>query len=84
MTTVDPSVQSSEALASNPPLLRFLDSFLQESNIKWLLAIGTIILLGSSLMLVSSHWGQYPCWPHSTGNLPTNRSYRELSTFKLW
>ena len=60
MTTVDSSVHSSEAQASNPPLLRFLDSFLQESNIKWLLAIGAVILLGSSLMLVSSHWGEYP------------------------
>jgi len=45
------------------PLLRFLDSFLQERNIKWVLGIGTAIVLGSSLMLVASHWQAYtPMW----------------------
>ena len=53
-------------LANNPPTLGFLDSFLQERNIKWLLAIGALILLGSSLMLITSHWGSYtPLWKYS-------------------
>ena len=42
-----------------PWLLRFLDTFLQEQSIKWMLAVGMLILLGSSLMLVSSHWNSY-------------------------
>ncbi|MCB1812617.1 MAG: hypothetical protein KDK04_12990 [Candidatus Competibacteraceae bacterium] len=44
-------------------LLRFFDAFLQERNIKWLLAIGSLILLSSSVMLVGSHWNDYaPVW----------------------
>lgn len=47
------------------PLVRFLDAFLQEQNIKWVLGVGTAIVLGSSLMLVASHWQQYaPMWKH--------------------
>ncbi len=38
------------------PIVQFFDNFLQEKNIKWLLAIGVAILLGSSVMLVNSHW----------------------------
>jgi len=34
-----------------------LDGFLQERNIKWVLTVGIAILLGSSLMMVTSHWG---------------------------
>src|SRR6266566_484418 len=34
-------------------LVRFFDSFLQERSIRWLLALGMLILLGSSLLLVS-------------------------------
>ena len=46
-----------------PWLLRFLDTFLQEQSIKWMLAVGMLILLGSSLMLVTSHWDSYtPVW----------------------
>ncbi|HWL10836.1 MAG TPA: hypothetical protein VNQ76_20680 [Planctomicrobium sp.] len=46
-------------------LIRFLDSFLHERNIKWMLGIGTLILLGSSLRLVSMHWGDYtPFWKY--------------------
>ncbi|MBX3438847.1 MAG: hypothetical protein KF861_15250, partial [Planctomycetaceae bacterium] len=45
------------------PVLRFLDAFLQERNIKWMLGVGVLILLGSSLMLVTSHWSAYtPSW----------------------
>ncbi|MBI2826973.1 MAG: hypothetical protein HYX69_20040 [Planctomycetia bacterium] len=44
---------------SPPALARFLDNFLQDRNIKWILGIGAAILLGSSLMLVSSQWEGY-------------------------
>src|SRR5690606_34126853 len=45
------------------PLFQFLDAFFQERNIKWMLGIGMLILLGSSLMLVTSHWDDYtPVW----------------------
>ena len=37
-------------------LLRFFDSFLQERNIRWMLALGMLILFGSSLTLVRAHW----------------------------
>ena len=57
---------SESTLDSSPPVLSFFDSFLQERNIKWLLAIGALILLGSSLMLITSHWGSYtPLWKYS-------------------
>ena len=46
-----------------PWILRFCDTFLQEQSIKWMLAVGMLILLGSSLMLVTSHWDSYtPVW----------------------
>ena len=38
---------------------RFLDSFLQEKNIKWMLVIGAAIVFGSSLMLVTKAWPQW-------------------------
>jgi len=42
---------------------RFLESFLHERNIKWLLATGLLILLGSSLLLVTQHWREItPAW----------------------
>ncbi len=48
------------------PIIRFLDNFFQEQNIKWMLGLGTVILLGSSLMLVISHWDQYtPLWQYA-------------------
>src|SRR5690242_9760339 len=52
-----------------PVLLRFFDSFLQERNIKWLLTIGMLILLASSVMLVTTHWdnaGYTPVWKYLT------------------
>lgn len=54
------------ANSQNPSsLVRFLDSFLQEKNIKWVLLLGTMILLGSSLMLVTTHWDSYtPVWKY--------------------
>jgi len=47
------------------PFVRFLDGFLQEGNIKWMLGIGMLILFGSSLMLVVSEWQNYtPIWKY--------------------
>src|SRR6266446_2628542 len=46
-------------------LVRFLDGFLQERSIKWVLAVGMLILLGSSLLLVTTHWETYtPVWKY--------------------
>lgn len=41
---------------SDAPVVRFLDSFLDEKNIKWVLCTGLLILLGSSVMMVSRGW----------------------------
>ena len=47
------------------PLIRFLDGFFQDRNIKWMLGIGMLILFGSSLMLVVSEWQHYtPIWKY--------------------
>lgn len=55
----------SSAPETRSPLLRFLDAFLQEQNIKWMLGLGMLILLGSSLRLVSAHWTEYtPVWKY--------------------
>jgi hypothetical protein len=40
------------------PFVAFLDSFLQEKNIKWVLTAGMMILLGSSLMMVTRGWNE--------------------------
>jgi hypothetical protein len=47
-------------MQSNDPstVVRIFDAFLQEKNIKWLLTIGMLIVVGSSAMMVNSHWGQ--------------------------
>ncbi|MFK7819410.1 MAG: hypothetical protein AB8G99_11880 [Planctomycetaceae bacterium] len=37
---------------------RVLSSFLQEQNIRWMLGLGVLILLGSSLTFVTSHWNE--------------------------
>jgi hypothetical protein len=42
------------------PLVRFFDTFLEEKNIKWLLGVGAILVLGSSMRLIGSHWTEYP------------------------
>lgn len=47
------------------PFVAFLDSFLQEKNIKWVLTAGMMILLGSSLMMVTRGWDQLDAaWQH--------------------
>ena len=38
---------------------RFLDSFFQPANIKWMLIIGSALVLGSSLMLVTNKWSAW-------------------------
>src|SRR5262245_62220880 len=46
-------------------LTRFFDNFLQERNIQWVLGAGMIIVLGSTLMLVVTHWDAYtPAWKY--------------------
>src|SRR5580704_15554826 len=46
-------------------VVRFLDSFLHERNIKWILGLGTLILFGSSVKLISTHWGETSAaWKH--------------------
>lgn len=46
--------------------IKFFDALFQEQNIKWLLGLGTLILLSSSTMLVSSHWDSYtPLWKYA-------------------
>lgn len=42
------------------PVIRFIDALFQEQNIRWLLALGSSILLCSSIMFVSTHWNTYP------------------------
>ena len=58
-------------MSSNPTpirqnfLVRFFDNFLQERNIKWMLVVGMMILLASSLLLVSAHWTTCtPVWKY--------------------
>ena len=41
------------------PFIKFLDNFLQEKNVKWVLTAGMMILLGSSLMIVSRGWNHF-------------------------
>jgi hypothetical protein len=46
-------------------LLRFVDRFLQEQNIKWILTLGVMILLGSSVKLVGTRWNEVSAaWRH--------------------
>src|SRR5579863_2589487 len=47
------------------PLVQFLDSFLQERNIRWIRVAGLAILFGSSVMLVTTHWQDAgPLWKY--------------------
>ncbi len=55
----------SSPMERRSPVLRLLDAFLQEENIKWVLGLGVCILLGSSLRLVTLHWAEYtPVWKY--------------------
>ncbi|WLD11739.1 hypothetical protein [Planctellipticum variicoloris] len=56
---------SSRSTVAEPPSagLRFLEAFLDERNIKWMLGLGILVLLGSSLKFVTAHWHAYsPFW----------------------
>lgn len=52
-----------DAASRVSPLERFLNAFLQERNIQWMLIIGAAIVFGSSLMLVTNHWTSWPALP---------------------
>ena len=41
-------------------LERFVDSFFQQNNIRWMLVIGAAIVFASSLMLVTHEWSSWP------------------------
>ena len=57
-------LKSASGTASKGSLLeRFLNSFFQEKNIRWLLLMGAAIIFGSSLMLVTR------AWPHWSATL---------------
>src|SRR5262245_36982176 len=46
-----------------PAVWRFLESFFQDRNIKWMLGAGVLLLVGSSLMLVTTYWERWtPAW----------------------
>ena len=45
---------------STSALERFINSFLREQNIRWMLVIGAAIVFGSSLMLVSREFSSWP------------------------
>jgi hypothetical protein len=63
----DPVMSSHPTPAPRSLFLRFCDNFLQERNIKWMLAVGMLILLGSSVLLVSAHWDTFtPVWKYVT------------------
>jgi len=52
-----------ELVGAEPPtrsgLERFVDSFFQPANIRWMLIIGSALVLGSSLMLVTNKWSDW-------------------------
>ena len=59
----DANLQSAATNKPDPQrsaLEKFFDSFLQESNIKWILMIGMAIVAGCSLMLVTQKWSGWP------------------------
>lgn len=51
-----PKPPVAEPARSTSALESFLEAFLQEKNIRWMLGIGVLILLGSSLMFVTKNW----------------------------
>ncbi len=53
----------SSEIKRRSPAEWFLESFFQERNIKWMLALGVMIVFGSSLMLVTKQWDHWaPLW----------------------
>ncbi|MEQ1827561.1 MAG: hypothetical protein ABL921_16500 [Pirellula sp.] len=57
---LDSNTESIPPIASSSFMERFANNFFQERNIKWLLLIGSAIVFGSSLMLVTRQWSQWP------------------------
>lgn len=56
-----PPIASQESpRESSSALERFINSFLREQNIRWMLVIGAAIVFGSSLMLVSREFSSWP------------------------
>jgi hypothetical protein len=53
-------LQSSPLNKTKSTFERLVDSFLQESSIKWMLVIGAAIISASSLMLVTRQWSSLP------------------------
>ena len=86
---------TTELARPNSGLESFLEAFLQERNIRWMLGIGVLILLGSSLMFVTKNWDamntiwQYAVLLGYTGLihvsclLYTSPSPRDLSTSRM-
>jgi hypothetical protein len=59
---IEPELHSDIVATEKPArsgLERFLDSFFQPANIKWMLIIGSALVLGSSLMLVTNNWSAW-------------------------
>jgi len=56
----DSNVEFADSSAGKSALERFLDNFLRESSIKWMLMIGAAIVASSSLMLVTEKWSSWP------------------------
>ncbi len=55
----------SSAPDSTTPSPSFLERFLEERSIKWMLGLGMLVLLGSSLKFVTAHWDTYsPFWKY--------------------
>ena len=47
------------------PQASFLERFLEDRSIKWMLGLGMLVLLGSSLKFVTAHWESYsPFWKY--------------------
>jgi hypothetical protein len=55
-----PIVSQESQRESSSALERFINSFLREQNIRWMLVIGAAIVFGSSLMLVSREFSSWP------------------------
>lgn len=55
-----PSAGRESHRESSSALERFINSFLREQNIRWMLVVGAAIVFGSSLMLVSREFSSWP------------------------
>lgn len=58
-STVELSTAANPTAETGSFLDRFLSSFFDERNIKWLLVVGAAIVFGSSLMLATRHWSDW-------------------------